>query len=165
MRRAPWIAVLAFVTCVGCHAGGQLSQGTPAPVDRIDRVNLWAVPMAVNWDSEPAPDGINVRVYLYRLRGRDVQTTTGRGEVEFLLFEGTDEQALAAAPFHTWRFTAAQLEPFLTRDSYGLWCHQMGLPWGKHVPATPSVTLVARYIDKTGSAVASAPASILVHAR
>jgi len=167
MLRAGWlfVSVVAIAAAAGCQDGDGLVRGRPVSLDRIDRVNLWAEPMAINWDRDPAPDGVNVRVYLYRLRGRDVQTATGRGEIELLLFEGADEAALRAEPFHTWRFTASELKPFLAHDAYGLWCHQMGLPWGDHVPTTASVTMVARYIDTGGSVVTSAPASILVRAQ
>ncbi|NQU76128.1 MAG: hypothetical protein HQ546_07445 [Planctomycetes bacterium] len=133
--------------------------------DHIDRVDLMAAPpMAMNFDGEGGPDGVGVRLYLYRLDGGKVSAVAGGGQVRFEMFEGEipANAQVQTLPFHTWQFSADQMRLYLGRDPYGLWCYKLPLRWDDHVPATPSITVVAYYAAADGEEIRSAPATIAV---
>jgi hypothetical protein len=124
-------------------------------------VNLQAMPTAVNWDDKPGPDGLRVRVYLFRGEGDQPDPVLGKGSLEFRLYEGALRQGdlAAATPIRTWSFDPAELAAHTARGLVG-WHYAFALGWGADVPAAGVVTLLARYLPRAGEPAASAPITI-----
>jgi hypothetical protein len=148
---AGWAALAAacFVAA-GCGpaAGPRAASGArPADVDRVDALSLWATPAAVTLGESERPNGVGVRLYMYQAKAGKVLPVAGKGEVRIDMYDGAlrGESLAAAKPLHAWKFSGADIRPFLGRDSFGLSCYEMALRWGQDVPTAPAVTLVARY--------------------
>ncbi len=151
----------ASILC-GCPPGQQtVGPAPPAPVDAVDSVNLWVRPTAMNWDDRPGPDGVQVQVYFFRRDAEHKLPLTVSGSVDMILYEGNVKRSemSAAKPFHTWRFSPAQMKGFLSRGMAG-WCYTLTLPWGATAPQADTVTLTAKYTAPAGAALYAAPASI-----
>jgi hypothetical protein len=168
MRRALAIAlVLAPILAAGCGYrpvwGGGLGS-PPAPVDRIDAVVAEAVPFAIKGSESSAPEGIRVRVMLFR--SDQPQPVVGEGGLDFLLYLGKSGEVDPAKtpPFHLWSYTSPELEPFLSRNIVG-WGYSMTLGWGAHVPTSPTVTVIVRYRPFIGDPIYAKPVTIVVSER
>jgi len=161
-------AVVMLLACaggvVGC--GGPVRQGAtpdrpPAPVSQVDVVAAEAVPMAVNWDERPGPDGVRIRVTLFqRAQPRPV---VGSGTLDFLLFPGKvgDVDPATARPAQSWTFACAELRPSLVRSIVG-WGYSLSLGWGDRMPDSPTVTVFVRYAAPGGEPVWSKPVTIAI---
>jgi hypothetical protein len=150
------------VVCGGIGCAPTIGGSPPAPVNSVDRMDLFARPAALNWDDNPGPDGLEVRVHFYQ-RTQPL-TVTVRGTLELLLFEGkvTAPQILTEKPFHVWSFASEQHRKLLRRDTPG-WCYALRLLWGRRIPKGSIVTVVGRYVPRDGRAVYSAPVSIAMN--
>jgi hypothetical protein len=165
MRRALAIAlVLAPILAAGCgHRslwGGGLGS-PPAPVDRVDAVVAEAVPFAIKGSENSAPEGVRVRVMMFR--SDQPQPVVGEGGVDFLLYLGKSGEIdpTKTQPFQLWSYTSPELEPSLGRNIVG-WGYSMTLGWGPHVPTSPTVTLIVRYRPFVGDPVYARPVTIVV---
>src|SRR4051812_30316186 len=80
-----WAAafLLALAGCGSTPGGGRGVEGA----SRVDHVELMALPTAVNINDTPGADGLQVRVYLFQL-SQPQAVLLGRGNLDFLLFEG-----------------------------------------------------------------------------
>lgn len=153
----PAVVALALI---GCDAAPKTVGATPpAPVAVADEMLLRASSPAVNWDDDPGPDGLMVRVDLFRHPG--ALPVMVKGTLEFILYEGVVASgALSRAkPFRTWRFAGKELEPFRSRSMVG-WGYVIRLAWGQQRPGTSSVTLWARYLSPGGQAISDEPVTI-----
>jgi len=165
MRCVVYIFLLALGAAVvlGCDGGrtrGWAGESPPKPVARVDAVELWAAPpAAINWDEVPGPDGVQVRLYLYRVE--DPEPVLVDGSVEFRLYAGRVRPDVAPAPepLKVWRLTAEDLAVRRIRSLVG-WGYAARLGWGGEMPKAPAVTVQAIYHPPEGPPVASAPLSI-----
>lgn len=167
MRRiSAWAVVWAGLLAAGCApAAGPL--GGPATLGRVDRLDLWVAPAALDLDGQGGPDGVNMRLYLYEPGVSSQPGLASAGQFEFLLYEGRlDPSDAPGLPGNRWQYTAGELRGFFMPDKYGLGCYQATLSWppGKS-PASSTVTLVARYTDPAGRVISSSPANILMRAK
>lgn len=163
LRTAVALLIVSGVLTIGCQPTG-VHPNAPAPVSRIDAVELRAMPSAVNWDDDPGPDGLRVEVFCYRFD--QPEPAPAEGTLEFMLYEGRlrGPELASAEPVLIWRFTDRQLRPKLVRRM-GLWGYSVQLAWGDRVPKSPSVTLIARHKSPEDRIVRSAPISISMGAR
>lgn len=131
---------------------------------RIDVVNLYAMPAAINWDDKPGADGLQVRVFFFRLDEPQAVDMTD-GLLEFTIHAGRvpASKLPELPPIKTWRFTAAELAVYRTRSVVGTG-YVMSLPWGDRTPASPSVTLSARLV-RGDRAVYAAPIFLAIGPR
>jgi len=160
-------AALVLLTAVwGCNGpAGKVSAVPPRAVEQVDQIDVYAAPVAVNWDGRPGPDGIDVRVYLYQY-ARNLPVLV-KGALEFAVYEGVvgADDIGRARPFRRWALDAEQLEQFLGRSMVG-WGYNIRLPWAPAAaPATSSVTLAARYVPTAGRSVPAAPVTIATESR
>ena len=164
MRR--WgVLLLVVVAAAGCtQSGGRQvrspSLTPPNPVDMADRVELWLVPAAaVNWDDDPAPDGVRAQVFLYQ--AQQPETVLVKGTLELLMYEGrVSRMGLAdATPQRVWTFTPQELAACVVRGMVG-WGYAVQLEWGRQAPTSAAVTFAVRYAPPTGPRIFSAPAVI-----
>ena len=165
MKRLLEASLLAAVVCLaGCQNGGRLSlfPALPHPVEKIDRVEIVMNPPApLNWDDDPGLDGLLVQVYFWRLDEDQKLAVPASGTLQLLLYEGlqTADEAASKPAFQSWTFTDAQLAGFLSRSIFG-WGYGMPLAWGKHVPTSRSVTLIARHRSVSGVVTSSKPLNV-----
>ena len=111
----------------------------------ISQVHLFGLPVAVNMDQRPGPDGISVRVFASapdKARGLPVRS----GTLEILAFDGPlpPGKPLPAQPFASWSFNPAQLRPLASSSALGIG-YDFTLPWPGTAPAGSHVTVLARY--------------------
>jgi len=168
MNRALSACLLAAAVALGgCQTGGKrLSVSTvpPAPVRQVDKIDLMLFPPApLNWNDDPGLDGFQVQVLFWRL-DRKLSVTID-GTLEFLLYEGRcgPEDLARRKAFQTWTYKEPELSSFLGRTYVG-WAYAMRLGWGRHVPTTRTVTLVARFTPKDGQTCWSLPAQVAMGA-
>ncbi len=102
------------------------------------------MPTAINFDTDPAPDGVRAQVFCYK-NGQD-QPVTITGTLQFIMFDGTLKKSATAGypPLKTWSYDGRQLKPQLT--TYRVWGYNFDLLWDKsNQPKSGFVTLVAAY--------------------
>ncbi len=131
----------------------------------IGEIHLFGVPVALNLDSKPGPDGIGVRVFMTPA-GRARGTEMHEGRLDVLMFDGvvTETDFTRTPPLKVWSFTAQQLAPVVGSSALGIG-YQLALNWGQSRPHVTSVTVVARYHPPSGPDLFSTPNSISVGTR
>lgn len=152
------LLMVAATVLGGCGPARRgVSQTPPKPVDRVDAIDLWAVPpAAINWDDMPGPDGIQVNVFLYQ--ADRAEPVLIKGTVEFIMYEGRRprEGLETTTPFRTWKYTEQELATREMRGPAG-WGYAAQLGWGNDVPKSAVITLMVRYLPPQGPSVSSMP--------
>jgi len=157
--------VLAVSFLAGCQPtikdGSPKPVGLPKPVAHADRIGLYVPEAAVaNWDDRPGPDGVRAQVILYRDEpGGKFKSVLVTGKIDLMLYEGAQPANLSGAgtPFRSWTFNKSELAR-LTIGQYGvLWGYSMLLEWGREVPKSEKIWMIARYRSPTGQAIYSSP--------
>ncbi len=136
----------------------------PKPVARVDRIEVLSTPVALNFDNRPGPDGVAVKVYLFRVDRPEPVTV--RGKLEIMLY---DEKVSSIdlhtrEPFHVWRLGPDELAMYLSRGIVG-WRYAMDLRWGSPRPRSGTISLAVRYLPPEGPSVYSDPVVIAMGAR
>ena len=157
-----WTASLVAVFAIAMSGTGCSTVGGSRGGGRgeVGEVHLFGVPVALNLDSRPGPDGIGVRIYL-TAGGRAQGIEMKRGRLEVLMFEGalTDEALASATPRKVWSYTPSQLAPAVGTSALGTG-YQLALNWGADRPRNGAVTVIARYLPPNGAPLFSASSSI-----
>ena len=146
----------------GTDATGSGAKSSAKAGQDVDAIELYVLPVVLDWDKVPGPDGVQARVMLFRFSEAPPVRLT-QGTLDFLLYEGrlrADDLATATV-FHTWSYTPAEIAPSLERNIVGDG-YTLRLGWGAHVPTGDFVTLVARYVPLTGAPVRSAPVTLVM---
>ena len=170
-RRQPRIcivlAVLALGLGTGCRSGEGGGGDTSPPRSRsgarssgILELHLLTMPVALNLDGAPGPDGVAVK--LFANVGNAAKPAPIRsGEVEILLFDGllNGNNAPLPRPAHAWTFTAKELRSFETQAMVGTG-YQITLRWGTFQPKNDRVTIIARHPIGDGRYLYSTPGII-----
>ena len=145
----------------GCPPQGDVM---PSPVALVAGMEMEVNPQPADWDGRPGPDGIEVRVRLYR--SDPVRAVPVSGTLEFLLFEGVlrAEQIAQAKPLRTWSYVGEPLHRHASRDIVG-WSYMLRLDWGDDVPQADALTLISRYRLPDGRWLTSDPNSAIVIAK
>jgi len=154
------IALLAILA--GCGSPGGAGRGSR---EAVGDIHLFGVPVALNLDGNPGPDGLGVRVYASApgvARGVAIR----QGTLEILMFDGAVDvaQLRTTTPVKIWRFDATNLRPFAAETSLGLG-YQLALKWEKSPPRGPAATVVARYRSPAGVELYSTANGISIPAR
>jgi hypothetical protein len=161
------LALVACLLAAGCgtDSGRRTVPATPpAPVDRVDALELWASPpAAVNWDDAPGPDGVQVRLYLFQAVRPDPVMVNGA--IEFRLYAGRLSRSgdPGAEPLKVWTFAGEDLAVRRFRSLVG-WGYAARLGWGGQKPEASVVSVQAVYRPPGGPEVVSAPAAIAMPA-
>jgi hypothetical protein len=154
-----------LLTAAGCSTGigarrpGRPSAAPPNPVDTVVAIDLWLPPAAVNWDADPAPDGVWAHVFLYQ--ASHPEPVLVKGTLEFLMYEGRVARASVAEakPLRVWSFTSQELATREVRGMVG-WGYAVQLGWGRQMPRVAAVSFAARYVSPAGPVVYSAPIAL-----
>jgi len=156
MTRVALLLVAAALT-VGC--AGPTSDMPMAK--RVVGLDLWAAPLADDVDGKPGVDGVSLRLMLQDAAYRAPAIAADDDHIDLLLFEGQPRRLDEASAFHVWRLTGEAMQEAAGRY-YGLWCYKLTLYWPGRIPATSTVTVLAKYRSSKGRAVRSAPATIKI---
>ncbi len=157
------VALLMMLLGSGCATGG--AGGGSAGNSGVDQLHLFAVPVAVDIDQLPGPDGVAVRVYASsgeRAKG----VTIKKGLLEILMYDGamTEINPANQTPLRTWSFQPEQLKAGSGSSSLGVG-YRFVLPWEQNVPTLGRVTVLARYTAPKGRPIYSSPSGISVTAK
>lgn len=163
------LTILAILVCgaamAGCDGSGRGSGlRPPPPVVDVQGFTLSTSPTALNWDEDPAPDGVFARVQFFQLGPNDqVRSVPVKGTLEFLLYEGRVAPAdlAKAKPIYTWTYQADELATYLGKQM-GMWAYQMQLDWRPTPPKSAVVTLIARWQAPRGEWQYSDPTLVAV---
>jgi hypothetical protein len=152
VRRWRGLAMLAAI--VGLFAGGcgPMTVAGPGGAVVVEKIELYADPVALNWDDKPGPDGIRVQAIFYQVTPGQgdapaaVKAVAVAGDIEFRLYEGRLHAAdlNKAVPFQVWNYNQQQSRGYLCRTLVGE-VYRLALEWGTHVPKTAYVTIVVGY--------------------
>jgi hypothetical protein len=155
----------AAAALAGCNTL-TLSRPGPPQVDHVDRMDLWVAPSAIQLTGRPAPDGVELRLYLYSADPSSTQPGLVReGQFQFLAYEGRALTGTQNVPFFQWEYSAQQMRPFFTADKYGLGSYHATLSWVPKIPASNTISIIARYSDPQGRIVVSAPADVMTRSK
>lgn len=126
---------------------------------------MFGVPVALELDGKPGPDGIGVRIYA-SARGTAHGLPIRRGTLDVLMFEGmVDTRLIGTMPAQqVWSFSPAQLQGMSAATSLGMG-YQLALRWEKAPPREPIVTVVARYRSPEGRIIYSSSDTIPITPR
>lgn len=153
---AALIASLLFEA--GCATDASRTRG-------IDTLHLFSVPVALDLDGSPGPDGFGVTLYASAAtRARGIPIT--KGAMEILMFDGALESGAKtnAAPRRVWTYTPADLKRFAIKTSLGAG-YRFTQRWGDTPPLESRVTIVVRLVSPRQTSIQSAPTTIAVTAK
>ncbi len=158
-------ALLLLPPLLGCafdkpKASAREQDSSPGPIDQI---NLLAIPVALNFDQRPGPDGFVVKIYAGN-RNRPMPVPILSGTVEILMFDGILRGGNAAKPRRTWKYSSEELKTHLLKTSIGT-CYQLAPQWGEAKPAGDKISVIAQYASPGGKTLSSAPSVIAVVAK
>lgn len=157
----PFFCLLAgclLLLPIGCIT----SVGTP-PRSGIVQVNLITAPVALDFDGQPGPDGISVRVYANTATDAK-PVPIHEGTLELLLFDGPFRQQYTPPVLKNFRFTAEELRQHKSEVNIGT-AYDFALPWGENLPTQRTMSIAARYTSPAGKIVLSRPNSITVRSQ
>ncbi|MEY4689980.1 MAG: hypothetical protein RIT19_305 [Verrucomicrobiota bacterium] len=159
------LAVLVLGLAAGCRSedGGNGSASRArggARASGILELHLLTMPVALNLDGAPGPDGVAVKLFA-NVGNAAKPAPIRRGEVEILLFDGllNGNSAPLPKPAHSWTFTAKELKGFETQAMVGTG-YQITLRWGGFQPKNDRVTVIARHPIGDGRYLYSTPGVI-----
>ena len=144
---------LAFLAAA-CQSPGGFAR------DDIVQLNLISAPVALDFDGQPGPDGISVKVYANSAT-EPKPVPIRAGTLELLLFDGPFRQQYTPPVLKTFRFTAGELRAHESRASIGTG-YAFALAWGANLPTQHTMSVAARYTGPNGKIVLSRPSSITV---
>ena len=158
--------VSALAMLLGC-VSSDATKKKPAQAPQtggqaITEINLLAIPVALNFDQKPGPDGFVIKVFASnRQRPKPLEIESGR--IEILMFDGAPGTAEGASfePKRVWNYTAQELRGLEVRSSIGIG-YQITAIWGEAKPAGNKISVVVRYTGPSGGSVVSAPSVISV---
>jgi hypothetical protein len=161
-----WKFILAASLTAACLAGcaSDPKRGTSrfGRSSAINEIHLFGVPMALNFDATPEPDGIGVRIYASnQKRARGLPITSGT--LELMMFEGPlqEDEVRTATPRRVWSFPAADLKGLAIQTSIGIG-YRFALRWDDAKPTGTRITVIARYRPTQGEAIFSTPSAISI---
>lgn len=145
----------------GC-AGGAGRTGTGAAVESL---HVLSVPVAVNFDGAPGPDGFALTLFAKGPKSAKGIPLPG-GVLELLMYDGVyfEGKSSGAQPLRTWRFTRSDLKLHAGKSAIGTG-YRFTLRWEAARPAQSSITIVARYLPTSGPPVVAAPSSVTIGAK
>ena len=150
-------ALLAVMLLAGGCATG------PARGGKIDSLYVFSVPVALDLDGSPGPDGFGVTLYASKAAGsKGVPITNGK--VEVLMFDGAPQENTKTneAPRRVWTFSSADLKKQMIKTPRLGTGYRFTPRWEDTPPLQSCITIVARYVSPGETTVQSAPTTIAV---
>ena len=131
----------------------------------IEAIHVFALPVALNLDNSPGPDGFGVTIYASAATPAKGLPITG-GKLEILMFDGARraEQITNAAPSQVWAFTTEDLKDHMVKTSLGTG-YRFTPRWTNAPPQKGRITIVARYAPARGAPIQSEATTIPLMAK
>ncbi len=128
----------------------------------ISWVSLVAHTPLIDIENDGIPDGVRVKVYLYR-KG-DPKPVAGKGTIVFHLFQQVKSTSgqIENKELYQWIVTPDELARYVTRERFGLICHQLKLYWTNVKIEKPDVYLQAEFVRDDGTKVVSLPVYLAI---
>jgi hypothetical protein len=152
------LLLVMLVPLAGCKSA---TFGTEVSIVQL---NLITVPVALDLDGRPGPDGISIRVYA-SAKDSPKQVAIRKGTLEVLMFDGPFQRRGPPPPLlKQFQFTAEELRraEFTAEIGKG---YQLSLAWGANIPSQRVMSVAARYTAPDGRVATSRPSSVTVLAR
>lgn len=161
-RTASGVALALLCAGVLAMGSGCAGTGSRSGAAKIESLHLLSVPVAVNFDNVPGPDGFAVRLFAKGPTSAKGVPLPG-GVLELAMYDGVYADAMSPAPepLRTWRFTGAELKRHAGRSAVGTG-YRFTLRWEEARPKLSQITIVARFSPDGGLMVKSAPSSVAV---
>lgn len=140
---------------------GCVTDSAPAgsrAVAAIHELNVLSMPVALNLDGKPGADGIAIKVFASN-PDEPKAVPIRQGHLEIVAYDGNLDTAPGAKPFHTWRFSVAELVGYEFTTALGTG-YNLVLSWAPQQLTRERVVVIARYLPPKGPPVISAPSSI-----
>ena len=156
-------AVLCFA--IGCATSPGNGGGSSSGRQGIDALHIFSLPLALDLDGVPGPDGFGVTLYASAVApAKGVPITSG--SVEILMFDGvlSADTQTNAAPRRVWSYTSAELKRYVIKTSLGTG-YRFTPRWGDTPPLQNRISIVARYVPPRDTPIQSAPTTISVSAK
>ena len=161
-----WLGFTLLGLIIGCASPKQKNPSPHANSEGpVDQLNMLAIPVALNFDQRPGPDGFVVKVYAgNRNRPRPVSILSGT--LELLMYDGILKSPglNTAKPRRTWKYTSEELQAHVLKSSIGI-CYQLAPQWGETKPLGEKISVVAHYTSPEGLSLYSAASVISVMAK
>jgi hypothetical protein len=133
----------------GCSTGSSGGSATGSTQKRSHRssgiveLHLLTMPVALNLDGVPGPDGVAVKLFA-NVGNATKPAAIRSGEIEIVLFDGLldGNSNPLPKPAHIWTFTAKELKEFETQAMVGTG-YQLTLRWGSFKPKSDRVSVIA----------------------
>ena len=161
-----WLVVVLAGLVAGCggdsRRAARPSTGPVTPRGAVAALHLFSVPVTLNLDDRPGPDGFALTLYASngrQARGMEIQS----GTLEILMFDGSPALGATSAPAarRVWKFSAAELNAFQARTALGVG-YRLALRWEETPPSGNRITVLARHLPAKGPPITSGPSSITV---
>jgi hypothetical protein len=154
------LALGLLVGCVSEKAPVKRSAKSERTGGPIEEITLLAIPVALNMDAQPGPDGFVIKIYAGGPKHPKSVPIEG-GQLEVRMFDGIPglTEPAAAKPRRTWTFTAQDLKSYEIRTSIGTG-YQLALHWEDAKPKREKISVVVGYLPTKGPALFSAPSII-----
>lgn len=152
-----WLPGVWLVALAGCASG---PGGATAPREAIAQLNLLAVPVALNLDETPEPDGFAVTIYAGSPSSPKA-VPVREGTMEILMFDGPARvgENQTNPPLRTWSYSSAELRRYAVVNSLGTG-YRLTLRWDEARPKRSSIAVLARHKSSRGTVVSSAPSTV-----
>lgn len=152
------VAVGAVLMLVfgGCASRDGKGGADPA----VESLHVLSVPVAVNFDNTPEPDGFAMTLF-----AKGPKSAKGiplpAGVLELSMYDGVYSEKTSATvmPLRVWRFKGAELKRHAGRSAVGAG-YRFTLRWEEARPTKRQISLVARFLRDGRAPVVSAPSSV-----
>jgi hypothetical protein len=128
------LIVLLFGVLAGCQqqtnqTALQHREEIPQGHDNISYVSLIVESPLLDEDNDKIFDGVPIKLYFYLADQK--RPVPGKGEIKIYLVKRTKNKTgrFDDNELYTWTVTPEQLARSVTRDRFGLLCHQMAIYW------------------------------------
>jgi hypothetical protein len=128
----------------------------------VKEINLLAIPVALNMDDKPGPDGFVIKLYATSPK-RPKPFPIEAGRIEVCMYDGVPGWTNAASdtPRRTWVFQPEELRRYQVQTSIGTG-YELALLWEDAKPTRDRISVIVRYTPPSGPALLSAPSVIAV---
>jgi hypothetical protein len=124
-------------------------------------VNIITVPVAIDLDGKPGPDGAAVKVYAATAKSPKAARLQ-EGKMEILMFDGAfQNRTNPPSVLRTFSYEAKELRLYEFNSKIG-WGYQFTLRWGTNKPTQRLMSIGARYTPPEGNPVVSRTSSVTV---
>lgn len=153
---------LALSGCAISKPSGSPSPGSTLSQSRINEINVLAMPVALNLDSEPGVDGFAIKVYAVDASRPKTQPIQD-GTLDILMYDGLLREITPDTSRYrrVWSFSADQLKAHAFATAIGMG-YRFTLAWESDKPRDDKISIVVRYRPVHGPDVYSASSSISI---